>query len=338
MLTLERAVELLDRMRGKTILVVGDLMIDRYVCGRVERISPEAPVPVVHVCDESERPGGAANVALNVAALGGLAVTCGGAGCDEGGVRLGAMLERAGIRTDGLLRHAAVCTTVKTRVTADRQQIVRVDRESAMEQMLEAAGALPERMAALMAGVDGVIIEDYGKGVVSQPVVDAILHAAAAAGIPTGYDPKDNHRLAVDGITLATPNFREACLLAGVPERPIGDDVMASAALRDASGVLMDRWRVELLMVTLGPHGMYLVPRGGAPAVIPTRAREVYDVSGAGDTVIATALTALAAGATPREAAELANHAAGIVVGRIGTAACHREDLIRALREGGRDA
>jgi len=335
MLTVQRAGDLLDGIRDRTILVVGDMMIDRYVYGRVERISPEAPVPVVHVREESERPGGAANVALNVRALGGRAVACGVTGDDEGADCLTAMLEAHGIRADGLIRHAAVCTTVKTRVIADRQQVVRVDRESETGLLQTAADALAERITELMRDVDGVIIEDYGKGVVTQVVVDAVLAAAGRAGLPSGYDPKDNHRLAVDGITLATPNFREACLLAGVPERPLGDDVLASETLREAAGALMARWRAGLLMVTLGPHGMYLVSRTGAPAVIPTRAREVFDVSGAGDTVIATALAALAAGAEGREAAELANHAAGVVVGKIGTAPCGRDELERAVREGG---
>lgn len=334
MLTIGREGKVLDRMRDQTILVVGDIMIDRYVYGRVDRISPEAPVPVVHVCKESERPGGAANVAYNIKALGGRAIACGVIGDDAAGANLAAMLDAHGIQNEGLVKHAAVCTTVKTRVIADRQQVVRVDRESAIERVQEADTALTERVESLMAKVDGVIIEDYGKGVVTDSVVEAVLASAAARGIPVGYDPKDNHALAVKGVDLATPNFREACLLAGIPERPLSDEVMASEGLREAACVLAARWRTGLLMITLGPHGMYLMPRNGDATVIPTRAREVFDVSGAGDTVIAVALTALAAGADGREAAELANHAAGVVVGKLGTATCDRAELEQAIKEG----
>ncbi len=332
MISMQRATEILNRFRQLRILTVGDLMLDRYVFGTVTRISPEAPVPVVLVREESARPGGAANVALNIVALGAQASVCGVVGEDAGGGELARLLREHDIDTDGVSRHGGVQTTVKTRVIAERQQVVRVDRERPWGDDAEVVTArLAERAAALAAVSDGVVLEDYGRGVISQPVVDAVLRVARERRIPVGFDPKDNEELNVAGITLATPNYREACFAAGIPERPLDANPIACATLREAGRILGARWDVELLMITLGPHGMYLLPRGGTPAIIPTRAREVFDVSGAGDTVIAAALTALAAGADHLESSELANQAAGVVVGKVGTAPCHREELLRAL-------
>ncbi len=334
MLTPARAGELLDGLRGIDVLVVGDLMLDRYVFGTVTRISPEAPVPVVHVLREEARPGGAANVALNIAALGGGGRVLGVIGGDTDGQDLVRTLRAAGIHTDGIIEGDSVRTTVKTRVVADRQQVVRVDRESLCDHYAVCVDALCARLPGLVAAAGAVIIEDYGKGIVCQRVVDAVLAAARVAGCPVGFDPKDNTQLAMPWLSLATPNYREACLAAGLPETPLGDHPRASLTLREAGRRLSVRWGVECLIITLGAHGMYLLPRGGEAQVLPTVAREVFDVSGAGDTVIAVALAALAAGATYTEAAVLANHAAGIVVGKLGTATCSPEELLASF-EGG---
>jgi len=333
MLNKARAAEILAGFGKVNILVVGDLMLDRYVFGSVTRISPEAPVPVVHVSREESRPGGASNVALNIGALGGGSAVAGGIGADAAGRELAATLRGAGIRMDGAVEDASVYTTVKTRVVADRQQVVRVDREASPAQFACCVDAICERMPALAAGADGVIIEDYGKGIICQRVVDAVLSAARSAGRPVGLDPKDTHHLSLPWLTLATPNYREACLAAGLPETPLPGDPAQSATLREAGRILSERWGTEYLMITLGPHGMYLLPRGGEARVLPTVAREVFDVSGAGDTVIATAMTALAAGAAFGEAAELANHAAGIVVGKLGTAVCSPAELLASFEE-----
>jgi D-glycero-beta-D-manno-heptose-7-phosphate kinase len=331
MIASERAAEILDEFSRIRILTVGDLMLDRYVFGAVNRISPEAPVPIVQVNKEYARPGGAANVALNVLALGARPAVCGMVGNDAGGDELVRAMREAGMPDSGVLRCDGVQTTVKTRVIAERQQVVRVDRERPWDAPAQVEALLVECAAAMAARCDGVILEDYGRGVIGQAVVDAVLCVARERGIPVGFDPKDNYDLDVGGITLATPNYREACLTAGIPERALGGELLDCPSLREAGRILSARWKVELLMITLGPHGMYVLPQGGVPAIIPTQAREVFDVSGAGDTVMAVALTALAAGAGYVEAAELANHAGGIVVGKIGTAPCHREELLSAI-------
>jgi D-beta-D-heptose 7-phosphate kinase/D-beta-D-heptose 1-phosphate adenosyltransferase len=338
MIGVEQAEALIHRFRDQTVLVVGDLMLDRYVAGTVSRISPEAPVPVVWVTQEYARPGGAANVALNIQALGGRAVVCGVVGRDAHGEELLGILRRHGIGVDGVVARSDVRTIVKTRIVADRQQVVRVDREDAAERMGGAAAELAGVTRRLCSAASGVIIEDYGKGAVDQGVVDAVMESATARGAKVGLDPKDNHALRLSGITLATPNFKEACLAAGLAEGPLKGDLAAHPILARAGDILLERWRPELLIITLGPHGMYLRRRGAAPLIIPTVAREVYDVCGAGDTVIATALLGLAAGATHEEAASLANCAAGVVVGKVGTATCSVAELrasVRLLSEGG---
>ncbi len=332
MLTLERAKELLDAFRGIRVLVVGDLMLDRYVFGSVDRISPEAPVPVLRVQREEARLGGACNVALNVKQLGAEGAVCGWVGQDTAGAALQQLLRESCIGTDGVLAAADLQTSVKTRVVADRQQIVRVDREYDIADCDEVAATLSEQVASLRKGADAVIMEDYGKGVVSQTMVNAVL--AAAEGLPVGFDPKDNHTLCLPWITVATPNYREACLAAGVPEKPLVGGAGIEVALDEAGTQLMDRWHAENLMITLGPLGVF-VKRAGAPSrMLPTQAREVFDVSGAGDTFIAVAVTALAAGAEYTEAAELANHAAGVVVGKVGTATCSPSELLQSLAGG----
>ncbi len=322
MLGVERAREILAGARGRRVLVVGDLMLDRYVTGRVNRISPEAPVPVVQVTDEHVRPGGAANVALNIQALGGQAVVAGTVGDDTAGRELMRELSDAGICTDGVVVAPELHTCEKVRVLAERQQIVRVDRESGPGTQAGLNGRLAERICELVPDVAGVILEDYGKGVVTQDSVDAVLRVAGERGVPVGLDPKDNHRLDFSGLALATPNYAEACDAAAVPLVPLESVSDYGEVLSSVGEALRAKWDAELLAITLGAHGMYLVGRGDAPRLIPTRAREVFDVCGAGDTVIATAMLAIVGGATHAEAVMLANYAAGIVVGKVGAATC----------------
>jgi len=223
-------------------------------------------------------------------------------------------------------------TTVKMRVLADRQQVVRVDWDSDPDIAGGDVEAFFRQVEKEIGRCTGVVIEDYGKGVVRQEVMDTVLAAARRQGVPVGLDPKDNEDLRIAGLTLVTPNYKEAHACAGLPVRPPPPgDPLEDVSLRKAADLLMRKWTPDLLMVTLGPKGVYLASSGKAPRVIPTRAREVYDVSGAGDTVIATCVLALAAGATGDEAAVLGNNAAGVVVGKLGTATCSPEELLASV-------
>lgn len=327
-LSREAAEMLLGRFGDIRLLVVGDLMLDRYVIGDVSRISPEAPVPVVHVRSDSSRPGGASNVSLNIASLGGSSVVAGIAGKDDAGGNLLKILDDAGIETGGVVCAEGIQTTVKTRIIAERQQVARVDREDEPEAYADKIEQLCEMLPELVENSTGVILEDYGKGVICQEVVDAVLTAAKEYGKPVGFDPKDNHKLEFEWLTFATPNYREACLATGQPELSLGDFPDESEGLRRAGEILAKQWDTDFLMITLGAHGMYLQPKDAEPSVQPTLAKEVFDVSGAGDTVIAVAMMAICAGAKYEEAAALANHAAGIVVGKVGTATCSKEELL----------
>lgn len=332
MITSEQARDIVERFSGRPILVVGDLMLDRYISGSVSRISPEAPVPVVRVTHEHSQPGGAANVALNIQSLGGKAVVAGVTGRDAAAEELQELLFTGGIRTTGVLARDEMATTVKTRIMAERQQVVRVDHERAAGGIpADVEAALCERLGDLAADVDGIIVEDYGKGVVTQNVLDAVLGAARERGIPVGFDPKQNHELSVAGVALATPNYAEARAAAGMS----GSDSVPAAAddlLARIADELRKKWRAGLLIITLGPQGMYMLPEGGEAQIIPTRAREVFDVSGAGDTVIATAMLAAVAGADHLAATSLANYAAGVVVGKIGTATCSPDELLASVK------
>ena len=326
-----RVKELLSQMNGKHVLVVGDVMLDKYVIGDVDRISPEAPVPVVHVRKEYARPGGSANVALNIQSLGGMGLLSGIMGRDSAGDDMLALLSQEDISVKGMVISDDIKTIVKTRVIAERQQIVRVDREDPPEAMQCMIPEFCAEVEEIISKVDGVIIEDYGKGCITQKVINTIIAAAGKSGIPVGLDPKDNHDLDIPGITIATPNYKEACAAAGVRSELLNDKPETDMHLLEIGRVLQERWQTELLAITLGAHGMYLLAKDSEPVIIPTRAREVFDVSGAGDTVIATAVLALAGGATYEEAASLANIAAGIVVAKLGTAPCFASEIMENL-------
>ena len=333
MISLAQARSLVERLAGHRILVVGDLMLDRYVFGSVDRISPEAPVPVVLVTRERAVAGGAANVAQNIQSLGGQAILAGLAGRDQAGQDLMGILVRNGIHTDGVVLDEQIRTIVKTRIFAERQQVVRVDRESPVPEPSDVWSALREKIGEVMPTVEGVIIEDYGKGAITQDVVDTVTAAARTAMVPVGLDPKDNHDLHFSWLTLATPNYAEACSAAGVPTVPLGGDLAQHRTLAAAGETLLEKWHCELLAITLGPHGMYLVSPDDKPRVIPTKAREVFDVCGAGDTVISTAMLAMASGADGYAAAALANYAAGVVVGKVGTATCTPSELVKYMEQ-----
>ncbi len=330
-LTKDRARALLEAAAEKTVLVVGDLMLDRYIYGGVERISPEAPVPVVQVRHEKHVPGGAANVAWNVRSLGGNAAVAGILGQDEPGDVLKRLLGAEDVHLMGIEETSRLHTTVKMRIVADRQQVVRVDWDSHHDYNPDVVARFCDRVSEAIEEADAVILEDYGKGVIRPEVISSVLTASARAGVPVGFDPKDTHDLEIGGLAVASPNRMEVFTAAGLPDLTPGRPPLEDDRLQEAGRILAGRWGTDMLMMTLGPQGMLLLEQGRDPVHVPTRAREVFDVSGAGDTVIGTCMLAIAAGASRREAAELANVAAGVVVGKLGTAACTVEELLGEL-------
>ena len=332
--TAKKAEARLAEMRRKTVLVVGDLMLDRFVYGSVTRISPEAPVPVVRVTRETSMPGGASNVACNLRALGVGASVAGMVGKDGAGVELRWLLGQSGVDAECALAFGGARTIVKERVIAERQQVVRVDFEAQSDWPKRQRDKFLALLALKLAQADGVIVEDYGKGAITQEVVDLVMEVSSRRGIPVGLDPKDGHELVFKGITVATPNRKEAFAIAGAADPGPRDEPLADKPLLRVAQTLREKWGAEHVAITLGPQGMLLAGRGRPPRHVPTRAREVYDVSGAGDTVIAACVGALAAGAPFGEAAELANYAAGVVVGKLGTASCTPEELLQHLKGG----
>jgi len=322
--SLERLRRRIDAMQGLSVLVLGDLMLDLYLKGSVERISPEAPVPVVAIRTRERRLGGAANVARNIAALGGRPRLVGLRGDDEAGRELAEALFKAGIGAEDLVVDPGRPTTVKTRILGAGQQICRVDSEERRPAAGEALAALTARALALLGEAKALLLSDYGKGVLADPLVTAVVAAARERGIPVVVDPKEGHFAAYRGVDLVTPNRAEAGGSFGLPIRNEAD-------LERVGAGLMERLAVKALMITLGEGGIALFAGEGPSRRFPAKAREVFDVTGAGDTVVATLALALAAGASLDEGAQLANHAAGIVVGEIGTAAVTPTELVAAI-------
>jgi len=315
----KRVEDILSRFSGKTIVVVGDVMLDEFIWGKVRRISPEAPVPVVEVTDETYRLGGSGNVAANIQELGGKAIPLGVVGRDAASDRIGELLDKSGIETYGLVR-ADRPTTVKTRILAHSQQVVRTDRECKKPVSAELNGDLAGLFTQFLPNAAAVIVSDYDKGVVNRELMTMILPKARQRGIPVFLDPKVHHADYYRPITLITPNHREAELLTGLV-------IDNERALEEAGQRLLEKFDCEYVLITRGEEGMSLFDRSGSHH-LPTFAREVFDVTGAGDTVIAALSLARAGGATMQESAVLANHAAGIVVGKVGTATVSRSELI----------
>lgn len=331
-LSLARVTRLLETVQQRRLLVLGDVMLDQFIWGRVARISPEAPVPVVEFERESFMPGGAANVARNLTSLQAPTEIFSVIGRDTAAKQLRGLLEDQTVVCDGLVTTKSRMTTRKVRVVAHKQQIARVDRED--------RGALDDRTSArLLAALterlptaDAVIIGDYGKGVVTQPLLDQIKALCRERGVWLSLDPKPVHDLDLTNLSLITPNRKEAFELADIPDQRRTSDPLADEGLRQVAGTLLDRLRPAVLLITLGDQGMLLCQRGRQPFHIPTVAQEVFDVSGAGDTVIASFTLAIVAGASPVEAAIFSNHAAGVVVGKIGTATVTPAELLGSFR------
>lgn len=317
------------------VLVVGDVMLDQYIWGHVGRISPEAPVPVVEFDRESFMPGGAANVARNVHTLGAKTELLGHVGRDDSARQLRKLLGEQDILCDGLLASSARTTSVKTRIIAHQQQIVRVDRETRGAVDERDAGRLLATIERSLPGADAVIVCDYGKGVVTQSLLDGIHQLCRARGVWLSLDPKPVHELSLLGLSLLTPNRREAFELTGISDGTRNADPLKDPNLLRVAETLLMELSPALLLITLGDLGMLLCQRGQKPFHIPTVAREVFDVSGAGDTVIASFTLAVAAGASPVEAAIFSNHAAGVVVGKVGTATVSPAELAESFRREG---
>jgi rfaE bifunctional protein kinase chain/domain len=307
--SVERLAEILKQAAETRVLVVGDLMLDRYLRGSVDRISPEAPVPVLRVSNEYSAVGGAANVAANVVALGACCIVVGCVGDDDGGRDLTRQLEELGVDTGGLVTVQGRPTTVKTRVMSRRQQIVRVDREVVSELDASVVRELGGAIAEGLSGADSLALEDYNKGVLSSQVIRVALDGSNELGIPSVVDPKRWRFFEYSGATVFKPNARELEEALGEPLQPQDEEWMEA---------VRTRLQCDHLLLTLGEAGMALQEPAGSVYQVPAVARAVYDVSGAGDTVTAAIAVALAAGATPAEAAVLANHAAAIVVGKAG--------------------
>lgn len=323
-----RYAEIIRSFKQKRILVIGDLILDHYIFGKVSRISPEAPVPVVDVERETFLLGGATNVANNIIALGGQASIAGVVGADMAGRALIELLEGTGIGTSGIIEDRRP-TTIKTRVIAHNQQVVRFDREDRrrlegheLEQLLAAVkSALKEH--------DAVILSDYKKGIVSAALVRALVRQAKQKGVFIAVDPKVGHFHFYKQVSLITPNLMEASQGSGV-------EIKDEASLLKAGEALLNRLSCRSVLITRGEEGMSLFEREGGREIrathIPTAAKKVYDVTGAGDTVIAAFTLAHSSGVSLKEAAVVANHAAGIVVGEVGTAVATPETLLKALK------
>lgn len=323
-LNLERGLRMLDAAREGRVLVVGDAMLDRYLSGNAERISPEAPVPVVRVREERTALGGAANVAAGVRALGASCRLVAAIGDDEAGERLLGLLASLGVSGEDLLTVRGRPTTQKTRVIARHQQVLRVDREADAPLDEGAADALRQRALGALEEVDALVLEDYDKGVFTPSLGRALVEAARERDLPVVVDPKLRHFFDFPGAFLFKPNVRELAAALGAESAPSEE-----SALRP----LLDRLECEHLLLTLGEQGMLLVSReSGGVHRIPSQARDVYDVTGAGDTVVSVLGAVLAGRPDLPDAAALANLAAGIEVSRLGAVPVTRDELIEELR------
>jgi D-beta-D-heptose 7-phosphate kinase/D-beta-D-heptose 1-phosphate adenosyltransferase len=312
-------------MRGRRVLVLGDVMLDEFIWGRVGRISPEAPVPVVLVTGESFHLGGAGNVAANVRSLGGEPALVGVIGRDDAGRRIREALEEAGIGACLQTADGSRPTTVKTRVIAHSQQVVRTDREEASDLPPRTERALVEAVRRELKSAEALVISDYQKGTVTAGLLRKIVPLARRRRIPVLVDPKVRHFRLYRGVNLVTPNQVET-------EQATGLRIEDEGSLAAAGRRILTLLACRAALVTRGEHGMSLFERGEEPVHVPAAAREVFDVTGAGDSVIATMALAISAGATLPQAAVLANGAAGVVVGKVGTAQATPDELLIALR------
>ncbi len=337
-MNLNRLEQILERAASKRIIVIGDLMLDEFVWGKVGRISPEAPVPIVEVTGESLYPGGAANVARNLREFVDHAAVIGMLGKDRSGRQLRELLAEEKIDTSRAIEEDTFRTIVKTRIIALHQQVVRVDREKILT---PSSAQIARAVAAVRDSIketDAIIFEDYGKGFVTTELVTQVARDAAAARKIVAADPNPRHSVDWRGVTVVKPNRAEAFLAAGIPWRDADEASTKDTELERTGEALLKKWATQYVLITLGEHGMMLFQQSQAPHYIPTKARQVFDVSGAGDTAIALFTLGLISGATAIEAAEIANHGSAVVVSKLGTATVTRDELIASFRADSEDA
>ncbi len=324
--TEDRLKSIFQKFAGKKVLVLVDLMLDRYLWGEVSRISPEAPVPVVEISREFSRLGGAANVGNNIRSLGGTPYLVGVVGNDNMGKEIRALLEEKNLPEEGVVVTSSRPTTVKTRVIANGQHVVRTDREVRSPIDSKTQNRVQETLRALIPQMDAVIIEDYNKGLIVPSLIRLTIQTAREHQVPVFVDPKFDHFMEYRETTVFKPNIRET-------EAALGKRLDEPNALEEAGRWLLEKLRPRWLLITLGEKGMAIFEENAAPIYVPTRARKVRDVSGAGDTVISTLTMAFIAGASFLEAASLANRAAGLVCEEVGIVPIDREKLFAVLSE-----
>ncbi len=325
-LNFPRTRNILSSFHKAKVLVVGDLILDEFIWGKVSRISPEAPVPVVWVDHENFMPGGASNVANNIRSLGGEVYLAGVVGDDSRGEILTNLLKNKGVHCEGIFTDAQRPTIQKTRVIAHHQQVVRIDREIVRPLPEAVSGKIKSFIMDHLAEVDAVIIEDYGKGVIAPTLVQAIVRAAKKSKKIITVDPKEEHFNYYRGVTTITPNHHEA-------GAAVGFEIKDAATLEKAGRKLLEKLNCETALVTLGENGMSLFEKGKKTIKIDTVAQDVFDVSGAGDTVIATYTLARACKATAAEAAHISNCAAGVVVGKVGVAVVTPDEVLNHIKK-----
>ena len=321
-----RLQKIFSNLAGHKILVVGDVMLDEYLWGNVSRISPEAPVPVVEVARETIKLGGAANVALNIKALGSEPILVSFVGKDKNGEKLRSLLKTAKISDEGILTDRERPTTSKTRIIAHNQQVVRADRENTDEIKNKLSDKLLKSIEDKIRQLDAVVISDYGKGMITLDFLSQLIDLARKNGKFLAVDPKETHFMNYKRVSLITPNHNEAGFAFG---KRIRDD----KSLEEVGWGLLDLLQAESILITRGEKGMSLFQGDRTLTHFPTVAKKVYDVTGAGDTVISAFVVAYSAGANLRESALISNHAAGIVVGEVGTAQVDRKSLWDALKD-----
>jgi rfaE bifunctional protein kinase chain/domain len=319
----------IDRFSGAKVFVIGDTIMDRYVWGNVSRISPEAPVPVVDVKMENGMLGGAANVIRNITALGARPVLCGVVGKDETGKEILSEIQQMGLKSDGIVTEEERITGVKTRVVAHNQQVVRFDRESREEISPTSIEKILAYIEKNLTEIDAIVISDYGKGVISEQIMNGLttlLGPPPKRSVILSVDPKTGNFEHYQGVDIITPNHHEAGLFCGI-------EIFDEKTLLQAGKTMLDELHCRSVLITQGKDGMTLFEKEGEITHIPTVAKKVFDVTGAGDTVIGTISLALAAGLDLKSAAILSNFAAGIVVGEVGTSAVNAKDLKEAIEK-----
>ena len=321
--SLARAIDAFPKTR---VLVIGDIIMDEYIWGDVSRISPEAPVPVVDVKRETKMLGGAGNVVNNISSLGGEAILCGVVGDDSRGRQVVKMVKSLGAVTEGILQEPDRPTTIKTRIVAQHQQVVRFDRESRREILPESVERLLGFVSKMRKEIHAIVVSDYAKGVITPRLMKGLRDLVADSGIVLGVDPKKNNFEHYKGIDVITPNHHEASAFSGI-------DIIDDETLERAGKQILRNLKCRSVLITQGKDGMTLFEKRGEPVHIPTVARKVFDVTGAGDTVISTFCLGLAAGMDLKSAALISNFAAGIVVGEVGTSTVKAEELKRVIYE-----